>query len=87
MSDDEHLLYISCIERKFFGGREDVTLDNFCRYVVQDYDVGLRIARELLGTPADSYVYNEDDPEFREVFECAHGAALKAQIKDMEGEL
>jgi hypothetical protein len=85
--EEDDLLNTPSIERKFCGGLESVTLEHFCTYVVQDDEDGLRIAWTLFNDPADSYVFNADDPAFREVFEVEHAEALKVQIEKMEAGL
>jgi hypothetical protein len=75
----QSLTYLPSIERKFLGGEEAVTFEDFCELVVQDYEAGLNVVQRMLDGE-DPYAWNEDEPEFYEEFVIIHRPALEAQI-------
>lgn len=69
-----------CIERKFFGGSERVTFDEFARFVIQDEDEAMVIAARML-SGQDPYPWNEGvEPEFYEEFSVIDAEALRGEV-------
>jgi hypothetical protein len=81
------LIYISSIERKFLGGEEALTFEEFYELVVQDYETGLNIVKDMLAGE-DPYPYDwiDNDPAAYEEFRIIHRSALKTQIALFEAE-
>jgi hypothetical protein len=75
------------IERKFYGGTESVTFDDFALFVIQDDDEALTIAHRMLDG-MDPYPFNEPhtgaEPEFYEEFRVLNSNKLREQISAYE---
>lgn len=79
MTGTQGLILEASIERKFLGGQENVTFEEFCTRVVQDYEAGMNVVQLMLAGE-DPFSWNDDDPEFYEEFRIINRDALEAQI-------
>lgn len=68
-----------CIERRYLGGTETVTFDDFATQVVQDHELAREIAAQLAASD-EPYKWNEDSAEFYEEFRATNPGALRAQL-------
>jgi hypothetical protein len=73
------LIFEASIKRKFLGGQEDVTFEEFCTRVMQDYEAGMNVVQLMLAGE-DPFPWNEDEPEFYEEFRIINRDELEAQI-------
>ena len=74
---------LPCLLRVYPGGSEYVTFADFAEHVVQEHDAAEEIVSTLLRT-GEPYVYNEDEPEFREVFTITDERGLRDQLAATE---
>jgi len=74
-----------CLLRVYHGGRQYVNFADFAANVVQEHALAEEIAHTMLRT-GEPYEYNEDEPEFREVFTIANEARLREQLAASERE-
>jgi hypothetical protein len=65
----------------------DETLTEFVAYTIQDDEIGLRIARELLQTGHYEFAGDGEDPTTDQIFTVIDASALAAQIDELEREL
>ena len=72
---------VPCIMREYLGGAEMISLDAFCDDVIQDDELALEIAGEMLSTKKP-YLYNDDGPEAEAVerFAIANETALQQAV-------
>lgn len=74
------------IRREFPGGSELVTFSEFAEGVVQNEEVAVEIAEQMLAGE-EPYEYNASEPEFREVFTILSRAELEEQLLQAQAEL
>jgi hypothetical protein len=60
---------VPCVRHIFFGGTEDVDYANWSELLIQDLQVAHRVARDMLETPGERYVWDSDEPQFYSEFE------------------
>lgn len=70
-----------CIRRAIVGATEDVTFDDFTLDVIQDEEDAFLIGRRMLAAPDEIYVFNEDEPEYREHFTVINELALRSALR------
>lgn len=74
---------LGCIARATQDGDYVINFEDFATNVIQDGDVALVIAEEML-RQTKPYEYNEDDPQFYERFTVVNSNDLRAQMLDYE---
>lgn len=71
------------IRREFIGGREDISLMQFCAEVVQDDDTGIEVAERLMLLGAEDGIWwNTEDYHYVERFSVVNASALQLQLKE-----
>lgn len=73
-------LDVPCVTRTFHGGRDTVSLRAFAEHVIQDWDVALNVADQLVCAAGDAYEWNAEEPDVYETFEVSDIDALRRAV-------
>lgn len=75
------LLAVPCIERTGHGFTTTHTYTEWAAQAIQDDDTARQVAEQMLAG-SDPYEWNEDEPEFYEIFTVTDRRALIAQLAE-----
>ena len=75
-----------CIRRKYLGGTEDQSFDDFVESTIQDAQAALEVAATMINDYPSPYAYNSDEPEYYEEFEILDAEELLRAVNALRAE-
>ena len=73
-----------CIRRKYLGGVEDQSFDNFVLSTIQDEQTAVEVAQTMLADYPEPYEWNRDEAEYYETFEILDVDELRLSLDRLE---